>query len=216
MVYDFLFAAIDAKIIRSRAIDTDYATLAVTVLDAGDTVSHWGPETTSLGEIGHDSVGKYPVNGNRVVNLCASGLDVPDGGSLAVSATVANQGSWSGTGTLGGTNYSRRGDRWRGRQRGDRGYNGSRGDGLELAGRCNHGWSRGGVGDLRSFPCRLRWLGCDRRVQPDRTWLDSHPPLVNSNVTWDWNQEYKGGDTPAGCNDFDYSQGMLSAAPAKL
>jgi hypothetical protein len=91
--FDFFVSSMN--VIKSRTghgQDTDYATLSINALAADNTViTRYPPITRSLGNIG----------GNSTINpqMSLTGLAVPEGGSLAVSFVVVNNGSWAADST---------------------------------------------------------------------------------------------------------------------
>jgi hypothetical protein len=84
VLYTFEFVGIDIKQIRSAHSDTDYATFALTVTDAAGAPNGQNPQTIGLGDVG---------KGTHPVNLKFADVDVPDGGSVALIATVMNKGA---------------------------------------------------------------------------------------------------------------------------
>jgi len=86
--FDFAVSSMTVKNPRSLFNDSDYASLAINVLAADGTVlKQYGPVVKSLGDLGK----------GRSLNpeMAITGLDVPDGGSIAAAFVVVNKGGWS-------------------------------------------------------------------------------------------------------------------------
>jgi hypothetical protein len=86
--FDFTVSALIVKNPRSLFNDSDYATLAINVLAADNTViQQFGPVVRSLGNLGKGAV--------TDPQMSLTGMSVPDGGSLAISFVIVNKGGWS-------------------------------------------------------------------------------------------------------------------------
>ncbi|HXQ14167.1 MAG TPA: PASTA domain-containing protein [Caulobacteraceae bacterium] len=86
--FDFSVASMTVNNPRAPFDDTDYATLAINVLAADNTViQQYGPVVRSLGNLSkHQSIDP---------EMSLTGITVPDGGSMAVAFVVMNKGGWS-------------------------------------------------------------------------------------------------------------------------
>jgi PASTA domain len=86
--FDFTVSSLMVKNPRSLFNDSDYATLAINVLAADNTViQQYGPVARSLGNLGKGAA--------IDPKMSLTGIPVPDGGSLAVSFVIVNKGGWS-------------------------------------------------------------------------------------------------------------------------
>jgi hypothetical protein len=86
--FDFTVSSLTVKNPRALYEDSDYATLAINVLAADNTVlQQYGPVTKNLGGLGKG----LSIN----PNMSLTGMTVPDGGTLSVAFIVLNKGAWS-------------------------------------------------------------------------------------------------------------------------
>jgi hypothetical protein len=85
--FDFTVSSLTVKNPRSLWEDTDYATLAISVLTADNTIiEQYGPISQSFGGLGKN----LTIN----PNMSLTGIAVPDGGLIAISFIVVNKGGW--------------------------------------------------------------------------------------------------------------------------
>jgi PASTA domain-containing protein len=85
--FDFSVSSMTVKNPRSLFNDTDFATLAINVLAADNTVlKQYGPTVKSLGNLGKGAM-SHP-------GMALTGLTIPDGGSIAIAFVVVNKGGW--------------------------------------------------------------------------------------------------------------------------
>ncbi len=92
VTFDFSVPLVTVKNPRSPKSDTDFATLAITTLAPdGTEITKYGPTSKSLGDLGK-SRSVHP-------GLPLTGVDVPDGGSVAFAFVVLNKGAWAGLST---------------------------------------------------------------------------------------------------------------------
>jgi hypothetical protein len=207
MLYTFEFSSIYISNTRSVHNDTDYATFGLTVLDAaGAQVATYGPNTKGLGDLN---------NGDHAVGLIYQDIDVPDGGSVAVVATVINKGSWSGSqpietalNTVGGAVIGAL-------------ISGSIvGFGATAAAVPVAGWvaiagTAGILGVLEAV--NLLWADCDGWVVTGsftltRAALDEQ----TAGGPWHWGQDYPGSDSAAGCgSNSQYRANFLIGRPGQ-
>jgi hypothetical protein len=89
VTFDFSVTSMTVKNPRSLFTDTDFATIAATTLAPdGTQLIKYGPTSKYLGDLGK----------NRSIDpgMSLTGIDVPDGGSVALAFVVVNRGSWIG------------------------------------------------------------------------------------------------------------------------
>ena len=87
VTFDLIISSMTVKNPRSLFNDTDYATLAINVLAADNTViKQYGPVVRSLGNLGKGA--------SIDPGMSITGMLIPEGGSLAVSFLVVNKGGW--------------------------------------------------------------------------------------------------------------------------
>lgn len=89
MTFDISVPSLTVKNPRAPFTDTDAATIAAAVLAPdGTQIATYGPTSKYLGDLGK---GKTIDPG-----MSLTGIDVPDGGSVAFTFVVVNRGAWAG------------------------------------------------------------------------------------------------------------------------
>lgn len=89
VTFDFLVPSLTVKNPRALFTDTDFATIAAaTLAPDGTQIAKYGPTSKYLGDLG---------KGRSVdPGMSLTGIDVPDGGSVALTFVVVNRGAWAG------------------------------------------------------------------------------------------------------------------------
>jgi hypothetical protein len=89
VTFDFSVPLITVNNPRSLLKDTDFATMAATALAPdGTAITKYGPISKSLGDLG-EGARTDPA-------MSLTGIEVPEGGSLACTFVVVNRGAWIG------------------------------------------------------------------------------------------------------------------------
>jgi PASTA domain len=89
VTFDFSVPSLTVKNPRALETDTDFATIAAAVLAPdGTQIAKYGPTSAFLGNLGK----------GRTIDpgMSLTGIDVPDGGSVALTFVVVNRGAWEG------------------------------------------------------------------------------------------------------------------------
>ena len=93
VTFDFSVPSLTVKNPRALETDTDFATIAAAVLAPdGTQIAKYGPTSAFLGNLGK----------GRTIDpgMSLTGIDVPDGGSVALTFVVVNRGAWEGDSQL--------------------------------------------------------------------------------------------------------------------
>jgi hypothetical protein len=89
VTFEFSVPSLTVKNPRAPENDTDFATIAAVVLAPdGTQIAKYGPTSAYLGNLG---------KGQTIdPGMSLTGIDVPDGGSVALTFVVVNRGAWEG------------------------------------------------------------------------------------------------------------------------
>lgn len=89
VTFDFSVPSLTVKNPRAPFTDTDFATIAAaTLAPDGTQIAKYGPTSKYLGDLGK---GRSLDPG-----MSLTGIDVPDGGTVALTFVVVNRGAWAG------------------------------------------------------------------------------------------------------------------------